>query len=365
MIAIHRLRGLAAALCCLATVLAAGCTATAPRPTTVPVYSPVVPAPTDGSSPPTTPRPAGADPVIAAAGDIACAPSNSAFNGGAGTQQDCHQGATADLLTGGAGYAAVFALGDLQYDCGDTSAYRRSYLTSWGGFKNVTVPVIGSREYGKACHRDDPSPFFAVFGAAAHPPFAYYSFTLARWHIVVLNSECVYGTGRYQVGGCAAGSPQETWLRADLAAHQGACILAAWNEPRFSSGPSGDAVQTADLWNDLVAAHVSVALAAHTTAYERFAPIGYTPGPGKSRATHAQAVFETPTVDPRGVREFVVGTGGKTHTTFRHAALPSEQLRNGDTYGLLTLRLHARSFDWNFVPEGGYSLTDSGTASCA
>ena len=86
---------------------------------------------------------AASDPVIAAAGDIACDPGNSSFNGGNGTSGSCRQKYTSDLLVN-ADLAAVLPLGDNQYDCGSYQAFLQSYDLSWGRVKSVTRPVAGS-----------------------------------------------------------------------------------------------------------------------------------------------------------------------------------------------------------------------------
>ena len=85
----------------------------------------------------------------------------------------------------------------------------------------------------------------------------------------------------------------------------------------------------------------------HDHHYERFAP-------------------QTPSGVPdsaRGIREFVVGTGGAERYGIR-TVQPNSQVRNADTFGVLKLTLHASSYDWKFVPEAGKSFTDSGTTSC-
>ena len=68
---------------------------------------------------------ASSDPVIAAAGDIACDPANSVFNGGLGNSSACRQKYTSDLLVN-AGYSAVLPLGDIQYFCGGYQAFLNS-----------------------------------------------------------------------------------------------------------------------------------------------------------------------------------------------------------------------------------------------
>ena len=146
---------------------------------------------------------------------------------------------------------------------------------------------------------------------------------------------------------CSAGSPQETWLRSDLASHPATCTLAYWHHPRFSSGIAGNATSMAAIWQDLYAANADLILSAHDHEYERFAP--QTPGAASDPA--------------RGIREFVVGTGGKSQKDFA-TVQPNSQVRSTGTYGVLRLTLHAASYDWKFVPEAGKTFTDSGNQAC-
>jgi 3',5'-cyclic AMP phosphodiesterase CpdA len=185
--------------------------------------------------------------------------------------------------------------------------------------------------------------YFGYFGAVAGDPAqGWYSYDIGSWHVVVLNSNCA------RVGGCIAGSPQEQWLQADLAAHPAACTLAYWHHPRWSSGTNHGSNASVDaFWRDLYAAGVEVVLNGHEHNYERFAP-------------------QTPdgAADPEsGIREFVVGTGGRSHYPMA-AALPNSDVRNTDTFGVLALTLHADGYDWEFVPEAGQSFTDSGSGTC-
>ena len=200
-------------------------------------------------------------------------------------------------------------------------------------------------------------------------PKGWYSYDIGSWHLIALNSECSYGSGASAVGGCGPGSPQETWLKQDLAAHANACTLAYWHEPRFSSGQHGDAQQMATIWNDLAAAHADIALAGHNHDYERFEPIGATPqdtSASNSSTTTGTPSFQHPKLDPNGIREFVVGTGGKNHYGFgTQPPLTGEVVRDASTYGVLKLTLHPTSYDWQFITDpGSGSFTDSGTGSC-
>jgi acid phosphatase type 7 len=276
--------------------------------------------------------PGASDPVIAAAGDIACQPSELV------TATVCHQQATSDLLMRLAP-AAVLALGDVQYERGQLSNFENSYDRTWGRLKAITHPVVGNHEYLS----DGGAGYFDYFGAAAgDPQKGYYSFDLGAWHLIALNSECSWVSG-----GCGAGSPQERWLRADLAAHRNACTLAYWHQPRFSSGPHPSNPAYNAFWDDLYQAKADVVLVAHDHDYERFAP--QDPN-GQADPTH-------------GIREFVVGTGGKNHYQFNRA-VPNSQVRNGDTFGVLALTLHPTSYSWRFIPEPGKTFTDSGSTTC-
>jgi acid phosphatase type 7 len=277
------------------------------------------------------------DPVIAAAGDIACAPSSSSYNGGLGTSTACRQRFTSDLLVAGV-YAAVLALGDLQYPAGAFSDFQASYDPTWGRVKTITKPVPGNHEYQTA----NASGYYSYFGpAAGDPANGYYSFDVGSWHIVALNSNCSSISG-----GCGAGSPQETWLRADLAAHPTTCALAYWHHPRWSSAGGGTSSMQA-IWKTAYDAGVDVALAGHVHNYERFAPQGATGALNNST----------------GVREFVVGTGGANLARTTSPITNSQVLQN-TTFGVLELSLHATSYDWRFVPEAGKTFTDSGSTAC-
>jgi hypothetical protein len=287
------------------------------------------------------------DPFVAAAGDISCDPTSTLFNGGAGSQSACAQAATAQVALG-SGAAAVLALGDDQYGCGGFQAFMQAYDPSWGLVKNITHPVPGNHEYALSGGLDcDPtgsaSGYFQYFGALAGQVGAgYYSFEVGAWHIVALNSNCS------AVGGCGVGSPEETWLKADLAAHPTSCTLAYWHYPRFSSGLSGNAFvsTTSAFWNDLSSGGADVVVNGHDHDYERFAP--QTPG-GQLAAA--------------GIREFIVGTGGKSHDNVV-AVQANSEVRDSTAFGVLRLVLHPTSYDWTFLPTSGGSFTDSGSTPC-
>jgi hypothetical protein len=259
---------------------------------------------------------------------------------GAGDIADCTDlsgaEATAKLLAGIPG--TVVAIGDLAYPDGTKENFG-CYDKTWGKVKGRTRPAAGNHEF----HSKGATYYFEYFGkAAGDPKQGFYSYDLGAWHIIALNSECV------EVGGCDAASRQVRWLRADLAAHSNACTLAYFHKPLFSSGGKhGDDLEVKPFFEALYEANADVILNGHDHDYERFAPQDANGKP-----------------DPaRGVREFVVGTGGKNHRPFTEPHANSE-VRNADTFGVLKLTLRANTYDWEFIPEAGKTFTDSGTGAC-
>ena len=292
------------------------------------------PKPRHTKSPAPSPFPSSdTDPIIRAAGDIACDPADANYNNRNGTTTACHMIATANLLSGA---AAVLTLGDNQYEDGALTKYQASYASTWGAYFNLTHPVPGNHEYGTP----GAAGYYAYFGTVAGDPTkGYYSYNVGAWHLIALNSNCG------SVGGCGAGSAQEQWLRADLAANPTSCTLAYWHHPRFSSGAHGNDATYDAFWQALYAYNADLVLVGHDHDYERFAP--------QNPSGAADAA--------RGIREFVVGTGGKSSYAFTTIRANS-QVRDTGTYGVLELTLHPTSYDFRFVHEAGKTFTDSGTA---
>jgi acid phosphatase type 7 len=283
-----------------------------------------------GCAPERPPQPPPSGGVIVAAGDIA----------------DCAKKGdekTAKLVEGIDG-ATVLALGDLAYPDGSAEDFKECYEPTWGQFKERTEPIPGNHEY----ETKGASAYFEYFGdAAGDPSKGYYSYDLGSWHIVALNSNCGEGEVR-----CGPGSSQRQWLEEDLAAanaaDEGQCTLAYMHHPRFSSGVEhGSTPKMEPLWEALYEGGTDVVLSGHEHNYERFAPQDPT---GKA--------------DPqRGIREFVVGTGGRSHYPILDP-LANSEVHNDKTYGVLELTLHPKSYEWRFVPVEGKTFTDSGSARC-
>ena len=244
----------------------------------------------------------------------------------AGDIEGCQSGrpastslATAAIIQRNTG--TVAPLGDLVQD---TQArlrdFQNCYGPAWGRFLGRTRPTPGNHDYATA----GAAGYFSYFGPRAGTPGrGYYSYLLGSWHIVVLNSNCA------QVGGCGAGSPQDRWLRADLAAHPSRCTLAYWHHPLFSSAYVTLAPNMRRFWQDLYSAGADVVLNGHLHVYERFAP----------QTPYGRA-------DPaRGIREFVVGTGGTGLGRFR-VVKANSQVRNASTHGVLRLTLGSGWYQW-------------------
>jgi hypothetical protein len=289
-----------------------------------------------------------ADPLVAAAGDIACDTSSAFFNGGLGTEGHCRQKNTSDLLLQ-AGPTAVLTLGDNQYHVGSLPDFNASFDPSWGRLKPIIHPAVGNHEYATAGARG----YFDYFnGPGAHSGPAgerdkgYYSFDVGSWHLIALNSECERTDRGAATSGCAAGSPQESFLRSDLATHRSACTLAYWHSPRFNSGFRGNHVDTQAFWEALHEAGADVVLSGDAHDYERFAP----QDPGGNP-------------DPAGIRQFVVGTGGAFFTNWS-SVKPNSEVRQNHTFGVLALTLRPTSYEWRFLPEAGKTFTDSGSGVC-
>jgi serine/threonine-protein kinase len=286
--------------------------------------------------------------VIAAAGEIACpGPPFSDANPDA-----CQYDDTADLIHPGE-LAAVLALGDNQYDYGSYEDYLAYYDAEWGRAKSITKPVPGNHEYAAPLPAK-PDGYFRYFGDSVRGPDGqgYYSFDLGTcpdrpcWHLIALNSQLCVGPG-----GCgpaakgsepSAGNLMYRWLKHDLSAHPNKeypCTLAYWHHPLFSfSTGSGATPEVRPLWDLLYAARADVVLNGHSHNYQRWK----TQDPAQN-------------ADPeRGLREFVVGTGGSTKSLLELGTWPANLVAAQDSaFGVLKITLGRSSYAWTWVSAAG------------
>lgn len=288
---------------------------------------------------PFSPRLAGAEAVLIGAGDIAKC--GSTLAGAEATAKLLDQFfAQYDAAPAGEKpeEAVVFTLGDNAYPRGTVRQFAECYDPTWGRHRERTRPAVGNHEYKTR----DAKPYYDYFGeAAGDRDKGYYSYNLGDWHIVVLNSVCA------EVQGCAPGSPQYEWLVEDLKNNPSRCTLAYMHHPLFSSGKHRGETKIRPLVEVLYEAGAELMLAGHEHSFERFAP-------------------QTPRGDfepGRGIRQFIVGTGGRERRKFRKTA-PHSELRDRSTYGVLKLSLHPDSYDWEFLPIAGGEFRDSGHEMC-
>lgn len=300
-----------------------------------------------------------ADPVtVVAVGDIACDPADPRYNDGTGSGRYCRQAATGQTAQNQSP-DLVLALGDNQYERGRRADYRQSFGPTWAKpflnrrdkSANRLWPVPGNHEY----YTPRAAGYWSYFnggtqatpratGVAGRTYRGWYQRRAGGWHILALNSNCD------QVGGCARGSAQYRWLAKKLQGSSARCTLAYWHHPRFTDGEHTDAPELKPFWRLLVRHGAELVLSGHNHAYERFAPLD-----ARGR----------PAID--GVRQFVVGTGGKNLYAVQPNGGPAPQVSSDTTMGVLRLDLQRTSYTWRFVsasfPDNG-TFTDAGSATC-
>jgi acid phosphatase type 7 len=282
------------------------------------------------------------DPVVMVAGDIACAP-------GSTRGRKCRDDLTAQKL---ADATHVLTVGDNQYNCGQLSAYYNAYDKTWGQYLDKTYPVVGEDEYsGGGCSTPGASGYFTYFASRAQQGGCtksckgWYSYDIgASWHVVALNTAC----DEPGVGGCGATSAQVKWLKQDLANTGARCIMAVMHRPYWSNG------NTVRKFKPIIQA-----------LYDGGADVVLT-GNSHLYARYAQQNPESKLDTARGMRAFIVGTGGKSHSTLASPRLPNFQAGNDTTFGVLRLDLGASSYDWKYVQAYPASpvFSDTGTTTC-
>ena len=276
------------------------------------------------------------DPVIVAVGDIACDPSSKYFNNGEGTATKCRQMSTSNIAKSINPNVILF-LGDIQYEKGTYDNFLQSFDPSWGRMKSIIYPSPGNHDYVVK----GAEGYYDYFGdITGDRTKGYYSFDIESWHFISLNSNCLDVS-------CNSTSAQAQWLENDLASDDSQCTLAYWHHPRFNAGKYGEMVKMDYFWQLLDEHNVEVALAGHEHNYQRFTPVD-----------------SSGTPDPQGVRQFVVGTGGKDHYEVKSPFPSILEKFDDSTFGVLKMTLHDTSYEWEFVGESGSSFTDSGIGYC-
>ena len=289
------------------------------------------------------------DTAIAAGGAVLVGAGDIGFCGLAG------DGATAALLDRIPG--TVITLGDNAYPDGTVADFDRCFAPTWGRHRARMHPTPGNHEWHGGA-RSAGAGYFTWFARpvdraidssityVGEPGLGWYSWDAgrgdARWHVVALNSNL---TGDEM-------AEQARWLAGDLAAHPAACTLAYWHHSLFvSAKDSTPAVRP--LWEALERAGADVILSAHWHVYERLAPMRAS-GAGDST---------------RGIRSFVVGTGGAGLDRFPRLAgltghhAPHSEKRDSRHYGVMKMELYPGRYVWEFIGVNG-RIYDRGEGSC-
>jgi hypothetical protein len=255
--------------------------------------------------------------VLLAAGDV----------GVCGSTGPVETGQLLDTLDG-----TIIAIGDLAYRHGTAQEFATCFDPVWGHHKGRMKPAPGNHEY----ESPGAQPYFDYFGSLAGPPgLGYYSFRSGDWLILSLNSNL-------PIGGATA---QAQFIRTELTANTSRCTLAYFHHPLYSSGPNGDNARLAGLWQMLYEMGVDVVVSAHEHMYERYAPM----------SPDGQPNFT------RGIRQFIVGTGGAGLYTVQQVH-PQSQVQIV-SLGILKLTLAELGYNWEFLQPGGLKA-DVGSDVC-
>ncbi len=230
--------------------------------------------------------------------------------------------------------STAITLGDNTYPNGTQAEFTDCYEPTWGRFKQRTRPSPGNHDY----LTENASGYYDYFGAIAGPDRrGYYSYDIAGWHIVSLNSNI----------DAEESSAQIKWLREDLLSHPARCTIAYWHHPLFTSGRRGNNLKMKAAWQMLQKSGAEIILSGHDHHYERFAP------------QDAEGVHN----EKQGLRELLVGTGG-VGLTPPDVARTNSEVRDSSTHGVIKLALYDNAYRWEFVPVAGGSYSDSGTGVC-
>ena len=236
--------------------------------------------------------------------------------------------------------ASVFTLGDNVYSSGTTEQFEKCFTPAWGDPKRRIMkslhPTPGNHEY----YTPNADPYYKYFGPAAGVVGkGYYSYDVAKWHIVVVNSELFVNS----IFSDSARKAQLDWVAQDLKDHKALCTIAYWHNPRFSSGWHGSDARFDALWQILYDHGVDLVLNGHDHDYERFAPV------------NPAGILDS----AKGIAEIVAGTGGEDLRGF-NAIVPNSVYRIEGRVGVLLLTLGDKEWRSAWVEVGGRIWDQSG-----
>jgi hypothetical protein len=303
--------------------------------------SPTSPAPVVSVDPntPTTPPPVtitpDPEPVVPTTPPVVPAPGNrTAFVNVLGDTGWCGSPALGplarlfDRLDGD-----ILLAGDLAYPSGTMEEFRNCFEPSFGKFKSRMRASPGNHDYVSSVTAQS---YFDYFGDRSGPNRrGYYSFRAAEWTVFMLNSNVPIGRG----------SDQYAFVRTVMQQQPTLCTMAVLHHPFDSSGINGPTPALRDVWELMYNLGGDVVIAGHDHLYERHAPVN----------------TDQRRDDPKGIRQFTVGTGGAPLYNRVRAARNSEILISN--YGVLRLKLDPALYEWQFMDMNG-NVLDPGLNIC-
>jgi hypothetical protein len=379
-------------------------------------------------------------PVLAVVGDIACQPISEPA--GEAAHEACTDPKTPPPYTKSSLWQSqeatanqiaamkpdlVALVGDLQYQVGEYTDFTHSFDLTYGGFKYIHRPAPGNHEFynehgqrgvagygyfsyynGFQIHTDgslapdgtpldgtpitkvvdDPCPvtIAGCTGPAMTAPVpqpiprqdgqaghfgdsgnGWYSYNVGSWHIISLNIECATQPGGCSDAGGTWFDSELDWLKRDLEKDHAQCTLAYWHQPTYSAANSltteGKTAQA--FWQLLYDYNADVVLNGHDHLYARYRPLDPAGNPDAKR----------------GLREFIVGTGGETldpvSLTGTSSNAGGDNLFNthnleastGNFWGVMALTLDKKGYKWDFesalpIPGVAGVYSDKGVGTC-
>jgi acid phosphatase type 7 len=288
--------------------------------------------------------------VVAVAGDFACNSTSSLKDA-----THCQYQATSDLLTDTALFPRldrVVTTGDHQYTDGKLTKFRNIYHPTWGRFLSITKPVPGCHDYWDITGDGvgDPQGYYDYFngegvecGKAGCRSLGYYTWTIGSyWRVFALNVQFAPGE---RAANTSKWNAELTWLRNQLAANTRPCVLAHFHKSLFSSGIDGNSTHVKPLWDALYQYNADLVVSSHDHDYERFAP-------QKPDGTLDNT---------RGIREFLVGSGGAS--LFGFSTIRANSQKRLKEFGVLKLTLNSNGYTYQFI-NVNKTVRDSGSGVC-
>lgn len=227
----------------------------------------------------------------------------------------------------------ILLAGDLAYPSGTMDEFRNCFEPSFGRFKARVRAAPGNHDYVASVSAQS---YFDYFGERSGPNrLGYYSFKLAEWTVLMLNTNVP--TNRT--------SAQYAFVRTTMQQAPTRCTVAVMHHPYDSSGINGPTPSLRDIWELMYNLGGDLVIAGHDHLYERFAPVN--PDQRKD--------------DAKGIRQFTVGTGGAPLYNKVRNSLNSEFLVSN--FGILRLKLDPALYEWTFMDMNG-NILDRGLNVC-